>query len=61
MNAAKPPDQPPKRPATAAEAAEARRTRQAEALRANLRRRKAGGEGAVAPATGKPGSGPKPG
>ena len=41
MNAAKP----PKAPQSAAEAAEARRARQAEALRANLRRRKAGGDG----------------
>ena len=41
MNAAKP----PKAPQSAAEAAAARRARQAEALRANLRRRKAGGDG----------------
>jgi hypothetical protein len=46
MNAANP----PKTPQSAAEAAAARRARQAEALRANLRRRKAGTGTESAPA-----------
>ena len=50
MNAAKPPNKPPRTPQSAAEAAAARRARQAEALRANLRRRKAGTGGEAEPA-----------